>query len=156
MKNMLFPCLLLLLTAPVLSAQETIDRKAATMDIVMAYTEDFENIEDVKKYFGPDHISIWSSGTKANLKMVLDGYDFWRNRTKNEFSEVEIRELDDEIYFFCSWKSTMKKNEEDTKAVGTTAVVPLAYRFIWEKGKVKEWHVFVDWRSFDQQHGITN
>ena len=159
MKN-LIPVIFLFLLTFQLPAQNQIDRKAATMDIIMGFTEEFKDIEKNKNLFSPNLRiiwpagNVWPDGSEGSLEQWWSFFLQVKANGKHEISDVVVKELGDETYAFLNWKHTILKNENNPEVVGKTAQVPGAYRMIWEGNKIKEWHIFYDNESRNKQFGL--
>ncbi len=150
-------CLTFLVLLPIylLLAQNT-DKSAATTDIIMGFTDEFQNPENNLKYFSKDLVIFWQGGGKGKngFRWIQNNYASSRERFKSEASNVVIRELNDETFAFFTWKATTRKNEKYPESVGKSAIGPVAYRMVWEGDQIKEWHIFVDQKSREKQLGI--
>jgi|GEM_PF-4214270 len=141
-----------------LVAQNTIDKKAATMKIIKGFTDDYEKTADNKKYlssnlkvFWPAG-NVWPDGSGAGFEDFWEFYANFNKQSKNEFSNVNISELDNETNSFFTWTSTSRQWKEHPEWVGTTAEGPIAYRMVWENDQIVEWHIFMDSKSRQEQH----
>lgn len=153
MKNLLCLTVLCFFFLPLLLAQK-IDKTAATQDIIMGFTDEFDDLESNKKYFSKDLEVFWPGGGKSGFEGFWNHYSSSRERAKHEPSDVVIRELDNETYAFFTWKSTIRKNNNHPEAVGKSATGTIAYRMVWEDDQIREWHIFFDSKSRDKQLGI--
>lgn len=136
------------------SAQQ-VDKSAATMDIIQGFTDEFGSVERNKKYFSQDMMLYWPGGGNSNFDQ------FWKNNytqvkkyAKHEVFDVVIRELDHETFAFFEWQTTIRKNEQNPELVGTVARVPIAYRMVWDSGKIKQWHFYWDNEFLKAQRGV--
>lgn len=156
MKNLLCLATLCFFSLSLLSAQK-VDKTAATRDIIRGFEDGFETAEN-KKYLSPNLKVVWPGGNSwpdgsgANAEAFWEMYSSRREFFKSEFSDVVIRELGNETYTFLTWKSTIRKEENHPEWIGTSAVGPLAYRMVWGNDQIREWHVFFDAKSREEQH----
>ncbi len=160
MKNILWLVTLCLFSFSLLSAQN-VDKSAATMDIIMGFTDEFENPESNKKYLNPDLKVVWPGGNvwpgnkEGSFEKFVTFYATARDKNKHEFpGEIVVKELDNETYAFFTWKNTIRKHDDHPEAVGKSATGPIAYRMVWKGNQIEEWHIFCDFKSRDKKLGI--
>lgn len=133
-------------------AQETVDKSAATMDIIQGFTDKFGSVEQNKKYFSPDLTVYWPAGGKSDFEQFwTNNYSRVKENARHEVFEVEIREAGNETFAFFEWQATIKKNEQNPDLVGTVARVPIAYRMVWEDEKIKNWYLYWDNAAIQEQ-----
>lgn len=139
-----------------LAAQNKIDKKVATMEIIKGFLDEYD-MEANKKYLSPNVKVVWPAGNawpNGNGTQFDRFWSFFKNSAKNlksELPKIEIKESGNETYAFFVWKSTYRENK-DPELVGTTSVGPLAHRMIWEDNQIVEWQIFFDDNKRKQQH----
>lgn len=138
-----------------LALAQQLDKSAATMDIIQGFTDEFDSVERNKKYFSPNLTIYWPGGGSSNLDQFWkNNYSQVKKNAKHEVFDVVIRELDNETFAFFEWQTTIRKNDQNPELVGTVARVPIAYRMVWDNGKIKQWHLYWDNEYLKAQRGV--
>lgn len=138
-----------------LSAQ--VDKAAITTDFINGWASDAKQ-NSIKKHFSPNLIftwhggNSWPDGSDGSLEKYWSFYTKHSKQVKHKFTDLEVKESDNETYAFFVWESTYIENEEHPELIGTTAKGPGAYRIIWEDNKIKHMYFYADIGGRMAQH----